>query len=176
MVFLPQRLFSMARLILSINAGSSSVKVSVYKGTSKDVEPEGLAVVEVSGLTAPPATLKYDRGDVHIRGKKLEGISTQTDAFQHILDHLINDEGISELKHKDDVEFACHRIVHGGDYDKPVRLDRDTYHHIEALSDLAPLLVAHPPKPSSHPDNPSRTGTMPAPSQSFTQCTKSYQK
>lgn len=29
--------------------------------------------------------------------------------------------------------------MHGGDYDKPTRIDRDTYHHLEALSDLAPL-------------------------------------
>ncbi|KAH8103678.1 hypothetical protein DFH11DRAFT_1520697 [Phellopilus nigrolimitatus] len=33
----------------------------------------------------------------------------------------------------------CHCVVHGGDYPRPVCISRKLYHHIESLSDLAPL-------------------------------------
>lgn len=129
----------MAKVILSINAGSSSLKVSVYSYSSPTSEPKELAVIQINGLTAPPATIKYDRGDEHVKDKKLDDIKGSQDAYQYVLKHLIEDEGLKELQHEDDIEFACHRVVHGGDYDKPTRIDRDTYHHLEALSDLAPL-------------------------------------
>ncbi|KAK4502907.1 hypothetical protein PRZ48_006334 [Zasmidium cellare] len=127
----------MPRIILAINAGSSSVKVSVYDASTS--EPKELAGIQVSGLTAPPATLKYDRGDEHIKSKELQDIKGQEGAFDYIIKHLTEDSGLDALNHPDDIEFACHRIVHGGNYDKPVRIDRDTYHHLEKLSDLAPL-------------------------------------
>lgn len=130
----------MGKLILAINAGSSSVKVTVFKGTPKDEEPASLAVVEVAGLTAPPATLSYQRGDDEkTKGKKIDGVDSQESAFKYILDHLLNDDKLPELKNKEDIEFACHRVVHGGDFDKPTRIDRETYHHLDELSDLAPL-------------------------------------
>ena len=131
----------MGKLILAINAGSSSVKVSVYKGSPKDVEPPMLAEISVAGLTAPPAKLSYKRGDEKIKGKEIEGVDGQEGAFEYMLNYLLNDDGLPELKHKEDIEFACHRIVHGGDYDHAVRIDRDTFHNLEDLSDLAPLYV-----------------------------------
>ncbi|KAK5708418.1 hypothetical protein LTR97_000959 [Elasticomyces elasticus] len=131
----------MPNIILSINAGSSSVKVSVFSYDSGSSDPKELAVIQVAGLTAPPATLKYDRGDRHIKNQELSesDVSSQETAYEYILKHLTSDEGLPELKHSDDIEFACHRVVHGGDYNKPVRIDRDTFHHLEELSDLAPL-------------------------------------
>ncbi|KAK4898743.1 hypothetical protein LTR27_003916 [Elasticomyces elasticus] len=131
----------MPNIILSINAGSSSVKVSVFSYDSGSSDPKELAVIQVAGLTAPPATLKYDRGDQHVKNQELSesDVSSQETAYEYILKHLTSDEGLPELKHSDDIEFACHRVVHGGDYNKPVRIDRDTFHHLEELSDLAPL-------------------------------------
>jgi acetate kinase len=130
----------MSELILSVNAGSSSVKISVYKSpTDNSKLPIQLAEAVAEGLTAPPAKLNYTRGDEKIKGKELEGIKTQEDAFRYILDHLTNDKGLSELKDKDDIRFTCHRVVHGGDYPKSQVIDKETYHYIEELSDLAPL-------------------------------------
>ena len=129
----------MSKLILAINAGSSSVKVTVYKGASSDDEPVALANVEISGLTAPPAKLKYERGDKKIKGEELKGVDSQNDAFKQILEHLEKDDGLTEMSHRNDIQFVCHRVVHGGDYSKPQRIDKDTYEHLEALSDLAPL-------------------------------------
>ena len=130
----------MPEIILSINAGSSSVKISVYKTPEDGAEvPKQLAEASVDGLTAPPAKLKYNRGDESIKGKELEGISSQKDAFEYILDHLTKDEGLPELNNKEDIHFTCHRVVHGGDYPRSQVIDKETYHHIEELSDLAPL-------------------------------------
>lgn len=130
----------MPEIILSINAGSSSVKISVYK-TPEDggSVPVQLAEATVEGLTAPPAKLKYERGNEKIKGKELENVTTQEDGFRYVLEHLTNDAGLPELNHKDDIHFTCHRVVHGGDYAKSQVIDKETYHHIEELSDLAPL-------------------------------------
>lgn len=130
----------MPEIILSINAGSSSVKASVYKTPEEDeTVPVQLAEVTVEGLTAPPAKLKYERGEEKIKGRKIEGVSTQEDGFRFILDHLTKDQGLPELNKKEDIHFTCHRVVHGGDFPRSQVIDKETYHHIEELSDLAPL-------------------------------------
>ena len=127
----------MTEIILSINAGSSSVKVSVFTSASSKLTQIAEAAVE--GLTAPPARLKYERGDFKTKGKELEGIESQKDAFEYILNHLTSDEGLPQLQRKEDVTFICHRVVHGGDYPREQVINEETYHHIERLSDLAPL-------------------------------------
>ena len=129
----------MPRIILSINAGSSSVKVSVYEANGNSDTPTQLAEAQVEGLTAPPSILKYERGGEKVKGEELEGINTQEDAFRYILDYLTKDNDLPQLNQKEDIKFTCHRVVHGGDYPKAQIIDEDTYHHIETLSDLAPL-------------------------------------
>jgi acetate kinase len=126
-------------IILSINAGSSSVKISVFKTPKENETPQQLAEAVIEGLTAPPAKLTYTRGDVKIKGQELQDINTQEEAFRYILDHVTNDEGLPELEKKEDIHFTCHRVVHGGDYPRSQIIDKSTYHHIEELSDLAPL-------------------------------------
>jgi acetate kinase len=130
----------MSKIILSVNAGSSSVKISVYRA-SQGQEPEELAETQIDGLTAPPPQLKYTRGGKKIcKDKKIEAeISSQNDAFQFLLDELIKDKEFDHINKKEDVAIVCHRVVHGGDYDEPKIITEDTYHHIEALTDLAPL-------------------------------------
>jgi acetate kinase len=130
---------TMPQIILSINAGSSSVKVSAFSYEEGTSDPKLLADIQVAGLTAPPATLSYDRGDVQIKHRELGEIAGQEGAYAYILDHLTSDPDLPELQHPDDVEFACHRVVHGGSYTEPVVINQDTLHHLEALSDLAPL-------------------------------------
>lgn len=134
----------MPEIILSINAGSSSVKISVFESpqnltASSISNPSQLAEASVEGLTAPPARLKYERGDMKVKGKEIENIVTQEDAFKFIIDHLMKDEGLPQLGKKEDIRYTAHRVVHGGDYKKSQVIDDDTYHYIEELSDLAPL-------------------------------------
>lgn len=130
----------MAKIILSVNAGSSSVKISVYSA-EQGQEPKELAETQIDGLTAPPPQLKYARGEQLIcKDKKLEDqISSQNDAFKYMLDQLIADKEFPAISKKEDIAIVCHRVVHGGDYDAPQIITEDTYHHLEALTDLAPL-------------------------------------
>lgn len=127
------------KVILAINAGSSSVKISVYTAESQNANPQQVADAQVSGLTAPPSKLTYSRGETSVHNGKEVEASGQDDAFSLLLDTLISDEGLKEISQKDDISIVCHRIVHGGDYDEAQLITRNTYHHIEALSDLAPL-------------------------------------
>lgn len=127
-------------IILSINAGSSSVKVSVYSASSTSSSlPNQLAEAEISGLTAPPAKLKYSAGATNIKGKEIQDINSQADAFNNILDQLTDDKSLTEISNRDHITHACHRVVHGGDYPDAHVIDDDTYHHLEDLTELAPL-------------------------------------
>jgi acetate kinase len=130
----------MKKVILAVNAGSSSVKVSVYTAEFGQ-SPVQIAESQVSGLTAPPAKLKYvRRGQVVTKdGDVDEKVNGQQDAFNLLLDTLINDHDLPEIESKEDVAIVCHRIVHGGDYAKPQLVADGTYHHLENLNDLAPL-------------------------------------
>ncbi|KAK4128336.1 acetate kinase [Parathielavia appendiculata] len=130
----------MSKIILAVNAGSSSVKVSVYSA-EKGQSPTQLAQAQVSGLTAPPATLRYERGNETVIEKQEvdDKVNGQRDAFSHILDTLVGDHDLPNIKNKDDIGIICHRIVHGGDYAKPQLISDGTMHHLEDLNDLAPL-------------------------------------
>jgi len=127
-------------IILAVNAGSSSVKVSVYTA-ERGKSPAKIADAQVSGLTAPPAALNYQRGDTTVIDNQDVGekVNDQRDAFCAILDALVADHDLSDIKSKDDIGIICHRIVHGGDYNKPQLISDGTYDHLEALNDLAPL-------------------------------------
>ena len=125
-------------IILSINSGSSSVKVSIYKSSSSS-SPTQLADAQISGLTAPPAKLSYQCGTENIKNQEVKDVSSNEDACNKILDHLVHDKGLTEISSRDDITHACHRVVHGGDYPAAHIIDEDTFHHLEDLTDLAPL-------------------------------------
>ncbi|KAI0136279.1 acetate kinase [Xylariales sp. AK1849] len=128
------------KVILSINAGSSSVKISVYSAEQNQA-PRQLAEAQLSGLTSPPAELKYTRKDVTVfkDQKVTDEVKNQDDAFKVLLKTLLEDSDLAEISKKDDIKIACHRVVHGGDYTASRIITQDTYHHLERLTDLAPL-------------------------------------
>ncbi|KAL4791834.1 Acetokinase family-domain-containing protein [Aspergillus venezuelensis] len=123
--------------ILSVNAGSSSVKITFY---TLENPPKVIANAQVSGLTTPPATLKYSAGDKERKQElKEDEANTPQDAFKLLLDWCFKDSELSELASADDLAFICHRIVHGGDFEGEVTINDETYHQLEQLEDLAPL-------------------------------------
>jgi acetate kinase len=127
----------MTQLILSINTGSSSLKCSLY--SAKDRSLRLLAKAEISAINQPPAILKYSRGD-RKDNSKLRDVRDHKQAFEHVLNTFLNDEQV-EFKSKDDIRYACHRVVHGGGFTKDQLITQETLHSIETLSGLAPLLV-----------------------------------
>ncbi|KAJ6093237.1 hypothetical protein N7486_008526 [Penicillium sp. IBT 16267x] len=126
----------MAKFILAVNAGSSSVKVTFY---TYENPPRAFADAQVSGITAPPPALKYQRGPVKIKEELKEKLNTPQDAFKFILKRCFEDPELSEVASEADLAYICHRVVHGGDYKESVVIDDDSLHHLEELEDLAPL-------------------------------------
>ncbi|KAL4945010.1 hypothetical protein BDV06DRAFT_185765 [Aspergillus oleicola] len=123
--------------ILSVNAGSSSVKITFY---TFENPPKVIANAQVSGLTAPPATLKYTAGDKERKEELKENeVNTPQDAFKILLKRCFSDPELSEVASADDLAYICHRIVHGGDFEGEVTINDETYHELEKLEDLAPL-------------------------------------
>ncbi|KAI7161247.1 acetate kinase, partial [Hortaea werneckii] len=149
----------MSKIILAINAGSSSVKVSVFSynpttstnnppskdnSNQSDTSLTELAQIQISNLTASPALLTYTLRDQapSLKNSPLPtSISTPRTAFQKILSTLLQDADLPDLNSPADITVAVHRIVHGGgDFSTPTFLDDDeTVAHLERLSDLAPL-------------------------------------
>lgn len=127
-------------ILLAINAGSSSVKISVYSvASNRNESPSKIADLQVSGLTAPPAKLEYTRHGTVVKDKDTVEADSQDAAFKLLLDTLISDSELTEISNSDDIAVTAHRIVHGGDYDDAKVINKETYHHLEELSDLAPL-------------------------------------
>lgn len=122
--------------ILSVNAGSSSVKITFY---SFELPPKTIANAQVSGITAPPATLSYSKGEKTHKEELKEGLSTPQDAFKFLLKRCFADSELSEVASSDDLAYICHRVVHGGDYPEAVEINDETYHHLVEIEDLAPL-------------------------------------
>ncbi|KAJ5750275.1 acetate kinase [Penicillium manginii] len=107
----------MAKSILAVNAGSSSVKVTFYT------------------FTNPPT--RYRRRAS--KEQPQENLGTPQDAFKYILQRCFSDPELSEVASDNDLAYICHRVVHGGDYCKEIEINDDTLHRLEALEDLAPL-------------------------------------
>ncbi|CAG8062273.1 unnamed protein product [Penicillium olsonii] len=122
--------------ILSVNAGSSSVKINFY---TLENPPKSIADAEISGITAPPPTFKYQQGDKKHKEEVKEKLDTPQDAFNYLLKRCFEVPELSEITSVDDVQYICHRIVHGGDYRDAVEINDETYHHLESFEDLAPL-------------------------------------
>ncbi|CAG9968612.1 unnamed protein product [Clonostachys byssicola] len=127
------------KVIFAVNAGSSSLKISVYSAEDRNATPREIANAQVGGLPSPNAKLTYTRGDENIYKSHQVNAESQDDAFSIILNTLLNDQKLDKVKSKSDIVITCHRIVHGGKYESAQIITKDTYHHIEALSDLAPL-------------------------------------
>lgn len=145
-------MLSERKLILAINAGSSSVKLSLYSSAPPPPDsgevpaPKLLLESSISNLTSPPAVFKYTHAadssspsPSNISSEELPDVKSQEDAFKHFLECLSSDSELKQVSSGEDIAFACHRIVHGGDYEEPVLLGEESLDYLEELTDLAPL-------------------------------------
>lgn len=153
-------------LILSLNSGSSSLKISLYRLSDSfpsnkpdpndpTVNPiEIILTSSISSITTSPTFSFSSASSSDVRTAKdepLQGnVKDHASAFAHFLDYMKDEADIDRKS----IAHVCHRIVHGGDYSEPVIINSESYHHIEALTDLAPLYVIsyfHPPVIRLHP-------------------------
>lgn len=117
--------------IMSINAGSSSLKFSLFDMTTEEVLISG--VFERIGIEGGTYTLKY-KGDKIKVEQELDSHST---AVKILLEKLIELQVISTLE---EIEGVGHRIVHGGDkYTESVMVTDEVVDDIIRFSDYAPL-------------------------------------
>jgi acetate kinase len=132
------------KIILSINAGSSSVKLTLYSASRHDVYPKPILSSSISNLTSPPAVFSYTHAwdpsrATNVESDELPDVTSHDDAFKYFLEYLSNDSKLKEVNGGEDIAFACHRVVHGGGYEKAVVIGEGTLHYLKELTDLAPL-------------------------------------
>ena len=117
--------------IISVNAGSSSLKFQLFKMPEEEVLTSGNA--ERIGLEEGIFTIK-------VNGEK---IVTNTPIKDHavavalLLEALVKHGIVKDLS---EIKAAGHRIVQGGAYfDQSVKVDEDVVAKVEELCELAPL-------------------------------------
>jgi len=129
----------MTDAILVLNAGSSSIKFSLFAEAGR--EPAIVARGQIEGIDTSPHFIAQDAtGQTTSEQRWAQGTKLGHDgAVAHIGDWL---QATYAAQHR--LAAVGHRVVHGGgDYAAPVRLDRDVVGQLEKLIPLAPLHQPH---------------------------------
>lgn len=117
--------------IMSINAGSSSLKFRLLEMDTEEVLASGL--FERIGIPGSNYVIKY-------QGQKVEQeipLENHEEAVKILLDKLIDLSVISSLS---EIEGVGHRVVHGGDlYQQSVLVTDKVIEDLLLLKDFAPL-------------------------------------
>lgn len=117
--------------ILSVNAGSSSLKFTMFELPECKVIIGG--TFEKIGIDGSFYTIKYNGN----KDKKEVQMKDHTAAVKILLDELIN---YGVIKSYDEIDGVGHRLVHGGDkYTSSIIIDEDVEKTVEELIPLAPL-------------------------------------
>src|SRR5260221_7727905 len=129
---------ALSNALVVVNAGSSSIKFSLYAedGTDLSVFLKG----QIEGLyTDGTHFTAREVGSGPVADERWDGAAgTHDGAMRRLLDFVRTHLG----GHR--VEAVGHRIVHGGtDYAAPVRLDAEVLARLERLVPLAPLHQPH---------------------------------
>ena len=118
-------------IILSVNAGSSSLKFTGFEMPSEDVLISGVferIVIDNSFYT------------IKVNGEKIKKeveLPNHKVAFEILIKELMDNKIVESL---DEIKGVGHRIVQGGAYfDKTVIADEDAVSKIDELASLAPL-------------------------------------
>jgi acetate kinase len=130
----------MADAVLTINAGSSSLKFSLYRIDVRE-RPELGAKGQVEGIGTAPHLIAEDADDrVLVDRRWPDDPRSGHDAFFQVIGGWLREqfgEGVALLG-------VGHRVVHGGtEFVAPVRVTAGVIAKLEALCPLAPLHQPH---------------------------------
>ena len=127
----------MADHVLTLNAGSSSVKFALYPARRPEGAPRLSGIAE--GLGSRARFRVKDAAGAVVEERELAGAgATHDDALQATL--AVLRERVPDAR----VAVVGHRIVHGGvAFDHPVAIDEAAYAALERLEPLAPLHQPH---------------------------------
>jgi acetate kinase len=124
--------------IAVLNAGSSSLKFSVFAQSDGDLDL--IARGQAEGLHTAPRFVAKD-GAGKILGEKSWGEGAKL-GHEGALDHLVTLLRAEFAEHR--LVGIGHRVVHGGtEYTRPVRVDRTVLAALEKYIPLAPLHQPH---------------------------------
>ena len=117
--------------ILSVNAGSSSLKFQAYEMPEEKVLISG--TFERIGIDASFYTIKINGEKI----KKEVDLKDHKEAVRILTEELLNYHVVEDLS---EIKGVGHRVVHGGDiYAQSVKIDEDVIKVLHDLSSLAPL-------------------------------------
>ena len=121
----------MSKLVLAINAGSSSLKLQLIEMPEEKLISKGL--IERIGLKGSKITVEFN-GQKYTDEKE---ISDHVKAVDLMLDSLINHGIIRDIN---DIDGTGHRVVHGGElFPESALVTDEVEKQIESLTELAPL-------------------------------------
>ncbi len=116
--------------IMSVNAGSSSLKFSLFDMDKSNCIASGY--FERVGLDGSFYTIKYNGEKI----KEEVELPNHTVAVEVMLDRLIT---LGIIKDLDEIDGIGHRIVHGYTYDHSVVITDKVIEDIKSYADFAPL-------------------------------------
>jgi acetate kinase len=128
----------MSDAILVLNAGSSSIKFSLFEGHVRP-SPKGLICDgEVDGIGHRAHFVAKDHAGASLAGQDLQQAASHEDALAALLKWVDRQFPANRLI------AAGHRVVHGGSiYTAPVRIDASVIDELRRLIPLAPLHQPH---------------------------------
>ena len=117
--------------LLSVNAGSSSLKFRVYEMPEEKLLMKGM--FERIGLEGSCYSIRIGEDKI----QKEANIKSHKDAVNILLEELLNQKVVKDLS---EIKAVGHRVVHGGNfYSHSVKVSARALIEIEELADLAPL-------------------------------------
>jgi acetate kinase len=121
--------------ILTLNAGSSSIKFALYGAGG---EPTLRAVGQVEGIGVSPHIVARDARGATVVDETYDGGGGHAEALRRVMALL--DDALDGA----DVQIVGHRVVHGGaEFSAPVVLDAAAMARLEAFIPFAPLHQPH---------------------------------
>lgn len=128
----------MTRAVLTINAGSSSLKFAVY---AADGDRHRLAAGQLEGIGVHPhLTIRDENGHslLEWRWKDVARLPALDEVLAGLIPFL--SENLEDLQ----IVAVGHRVVHGGPlYEAPVIVDDEVLKNLEGFQPLAPLHQPH---------------------------------
>lgn len=117
--------------LLSVNAGSSTLKFRLYEMPEEKILTKGS--FDRIGSDDSEYTIRVGEEKIH----KFAELNDHNDAVRILLEELVANKIVKSL---DEIEAVGHRIVHGGNkYSKSVEITDRVLKEIKSISDLAPL-------------------------------------
>lgn len=119
--------------VLVLNAGSSSIKFSIFDVARTAEEPRLLVDGELSGLGEPEAALTISRKNKRQQTLKVRGAETQAGAISLVLDAVAQAKDVT-------VNAVGYRVVHPGPHiNDHTFITAETLRELERTAEFAPL-------------------------------------